>query len=136
MLGDPAKLLGKLNPAIKVPAEMLFGKRLGYNRGFSEDGVEAPGSILAPAVQALAGLLGQSRQTETGGQGVSEMFSYALQSLLPPIAQSERLLPATEGGRERQGNALLGYLGVPLRNVTEADRQREALRQMYLQQNQ
>lgn len=135
MLGDPAKLLGKLNPAIKVPAEMLFGKRLGYSRDFQDEGVEAPGSVLSPAIQALAGLLGQSRETATGDRGVSEMFSYALQSLVPPLAQSERLLPATEGGRERQGNALLGYFGVPLRNVSDEDRRREALRQYYLMQN-
>lgn len=134
-LGDPAKFLQKLNPAIKVPAEMLFGKRLGYSRGFGEEGVQAPGSVLSPAVQALASLLGQSRPTETGDQGVSEMFSYALQSLLPPLAQSERLLPATEYGRERQGNALLGYFGVPLRNVSDQDRQREMMRQFYLAQN-
>jgi hypothetical protein len=136
MLGDPAKLLGKLNPAIKVPAEVLFNKRLGYNSDFDDEGVQAPGSLLSPAVQALASLLGQSRETESGGRGVSEKFSYALQSILPPLAQSERLLPATEGGKERQGNALLGYLGVPLRNVSEEDRQREMLRQRYLMQNQ
>lgn len=136
MLGDPAKFLGKLNPAIKVPAELLFNKRLGYNTDFNEEGVDAPGSLLSPAVQALAGLLGQSRDTESGGRGVSDKFSYALQSILPPLAQGERLLPATEGGQERQGNALLSYFGVPLRNVSDADRQRELNRQYYLMQNQ
>jgi hypothetical protein len=136
MLGDPAKFLGKLNPAIKVPAELLFNKRLGYNTDFKDEGVEAPGSLLSPAVQALAGLLGQSRDTESGGRGVSDKFSYALQSILPPLAQSERLLPATEGGQQRQGNALLSYFGVPIRNVSEEDRAREASRQYYLMQNQ
>lgn len=136
MIGEPGKFLQKLNPALKVPVELMFDKRVGYSGGFSREGVQAPGSVLSPAVQALAALLGQSKETAEGGQGVSEKFSYAIQSLLPPLAQSERLLPATDSGKDRQSNALLGYLGVPLRSVSEDDRMREMMRQLYAQQNQ
>lgn len=71
----------------------------------------------------------------TNGQtGVTDKFNYAAQALLPFLGQSERILPGTEKGKQNQGNAWLGYLGVPIRTVTPQDRRNERERQIYEQE--
>ena len=129
MLGDPKRLLSDVNPLLRLPVELGLSETKFYNDvPFYSTGQQAMGGPLSPAVEALAGLLGQRREMESGEMGVSEKVNYALGSLLPTLGQVERLAPATEFYKERQLGSILSYLGVPLRQVTESSRESELRR--------
>ena len=53
-----------------------------------------------------------------GEQGVTDKFNYGVMNMLPPFAQAERLMPATDLYKGRQAGSLMSYFGVPLRQVT------------------
>jgi hypothetical protein len=128
-LKDPKRLLAYVNPLLRVVPEVaLMDKMMYRDVPFSERPQQPVGGPLAPAVQALAGLLGQSKRGREG-EGVSEKLNYALMGLFPPIGQAERLLPATDLYEGRQTGSILSYLGVPVRQVTEEQREREERRQ-------
>jgi hypothetical protein len=129
-----AGFLDMVNPGLRVPLELMTNRRFRYGNEFREEGQQAAGGPLSPAVQALAGLLGpfsQERQMSNGQAGVTDKFNYAAQALLPFLGQSERILPGTERGKQNQTNSWLSYLGVPIRTVTPQDRQNERKRQIY-----
>lgn len=128
-LSQPKRLLSYVNPALRLPVELLGGRKLYSDVPFSGRGQEAMGGPLSPAVQALAEILGQSQVTPEGQLGVTEKLNYALRNLVPPLAQAERLVPATEYGQQAQLSSILGYLGVPLREVTPLQRESEQRRQ-------
>ena len=127
------EFLDMLNPAIKVPIELITNRRLRYGQDFREEGQQVAAGPFSPAVQALAGLLGpmsQERPTPGGEMGVTDKFNYATRAMLPMLGQAERILPGTETGRANVGNSWLSYLGVPIRTVTDEDRNRERERQI------
>lgn len=129
-LKDPKRLLSYVNPLLRVPFEVaLSGKRFYNDVPFSQRGQQPVGGPLSPAVQALAGLLGQEAPIAGGGEGVSDKVNYALMNLLPQVGQVERLAPATDLYKGRQINSLLSYLGIPLTNVTDQMRAAEYRRQ-------
>jgi hypothetical protein len=130
------EFLDMVNPGLKVPIEMITNTRLKYGNQFGEEGVQPGAGPFSPAVQALAeimGPFGQSRPTPQGGMGVTEKFDYAARSLLPMLGQAERIAPSSEGGQSKIANSWLSYLGVPIRTVTNQDRQKERDRQIYEQ---
>lgn len=129
MLENPKRLLSDVNPLLRLPVEVGLSNTKFYNDvPFSRKGEEAVGGPIAPAVQALAGLLGQSKPLETGGEGVSSKLNYALMSAIPFVGQAERLAPNTEFYSDRQLGSILSYLGAPLRQVTESQREAELRR--------
>ena len=129
MLGNPKRLLSDVNPLLRLPVELGLSETKFYNDvPFYSTGQQAMGGPLAPAVEVLASLLGQTKQMDDGGTGVSEKMNYAIGSLLPTLGQAERLIPATEFYKERQLGSILAYLGVPLRQVTESAREAELRR--------
>lgn len=133
-LGEPSRLMSYVNPALRLPVELMGGRKLYSNVPFSDRGQTAMGGPVSGAVQALAELLGQSAVTPEGQLGVSDKFNYALRNLVPPLAQAERLVPSTEYGQQAQLSSILGYLGVPLREVTPMMREAESRRQLRKQQ--
>ena len=52
-------------------------------------------------------------------------WNYALMNLLPMLSQAERLAPATEGYKAKQGASWLSYLGLPVRQVTQQQKDAE-----------
>ena len=128
---EPKRLLSYVNPALRVPFETLLSEKRLYNDvPFTDRPQQAIGGPLSPAVQALASVLGQSRQLPDGQQGVTDKLNYGLMGLIPQIAQGERLLPATDLYQGRQAGSILSFLGVPVRQVTPEMRDREKRRQV------
>jgi hypothetical protein len=128
-LADPKRLLSYVNPGLRVPAEAWLADKKFYNDvPFSERGREAAGGPLAPAVQALASVLGQGKTTPTGDAGVTDRFNYMLTNLLPPLAQVSRVAPSDTYNRERRRSNWASYFGIPVREVTESMIQSELRR--------
>ena len=128
-LADPKRLLSYVNPGLRVPAEAWLADKKFYNDvPFSERGREAAGGPLAPAVQALASVLGQGKTTPTGDAGVTDRFNYMLTNLLPPLAQISRVAPSDTYNKERRRSNWASYFGIPVREVTESMIQSELRR--------
>jgi hypothetical protein len=110
-----------VNPGIRVPLEAVFADRKLYRDiPFSEKAQPTPGGPLAPAVQVLASMLGQTRDMPSGEAGTTDRFNYALGNLVPPIAQISRLAPRDDYNKERQRSNWASYFGIPVREVTDS----------------
>jgi len=127
-LKDPKRLLSYVNPALRVPVELLGERRFYNDVPFSTRGEQPMGGPASGAVSALASILGQEKRTREGEMGVDPKLNYALMNLLPPLAQTERLLPATDLYKGKQGGSILSYFGVPLKKVTPEMREAEQRR--------
>ena len=131
---DPKRLLSYVNPILRVPFETGFSDKRFYNDvPFTDKPQQTVGGPAAPVLQALASFLGQSRPMGDGEQGVTDKFNYGVMNMLPPFAQAERLMPATDLYKGRQAGSLMSYFGVPLRQVTpqmeDQERRRRNLEQ-------
>lgn len=126
---DPRRLMSMVNPAIRLPVELMGGRKLYNDVPFSSRPQQVVGG---GPVEALLSLLGAAK--EVGPRGVrdrdgnvvlqpgevatSDRWNYALMSLLPMLSQYERLAPSTDNYESRQWQSFLTYAGVPLRQVT------------------
>lgn len=133
-LKDPKRLLSYVNPALRVPVELLGERRFYNDVPFSTRGEQPMGGPASGAVSALASILGQEKRTREGEMGVDPKLNYALMNLLPPLAQTERLLPATDLYKGKQGGSILSYFGVPLKKVTPEMREAEQRRRQIEQE--
>lgn len=126
--GDPKRLLAQVNPALRLPVELLGDRKL-YNNAPLGGKYEKPtGSVLSPAVGALAALLGQAKTGASGDTVVKDKFNYMLTNLLPPLNQAERMMPNTDAAKQKNLSSILGFLGIPAKEVTPAMRQGEQSR--------
>jgi hypothetical protein len=150
---DPARLGSYVNPLLRLPVELLGKRKLYNDTPFSERPKEVTGGLASPVIEAMLTLLGQTDTTspkgvfnEAGEQILapnttvtSDRWNYALMNLLPMLAQSERLVPATEDYKARQATSILNYLGIPLRQLTpqmeesEVARRERAMQQLATQ---
>ena len=118
-LKDPKRLLSYVNPGLRVPFEVALSDKRFYNDvPFTDKPQQTVGGPAAPVLEALAGFLGQTRPMSGGEQGVTDKFNYGVMSMIPPLAQAERLVPATDLYKGRQMGSVLSYLCIPLRQVT------------------
>jgi hypothetical protein len=126
-LSDPQRLLSNVNPLIRVPLELMGGRQLYNNRQFSDKPVEVgngAGAILQPFL-AAAGY----GETRNGKQFVDDKAYYAVRNLVPFLGTAERLTPSIDTYQQRgYVNPLLGFLGVPGRQVKEQEIQSELAR--------
>lgn len=126
-LSDPQRLLANVNPLIRVPIELTGGRQLYNNRQFSDKPVEVgdgAGALLQPLL-ALAGY----GETRDGKQFVDDKAYYAIRNLVPFLGTAERLTPSIDTYQQRgYVNPLLGFLGVPGRQVKEQEIQSELAR--------
>jgi hypothetical protein len=126
-LSDPQRLLSNVNPLIRVPLELMGGRQLYNNRQFSDKPVEVgngAGAILQPFL-AAAGY----GETRDGKQFVDDKAYYAIRNLIPFLGTAERLTPSIDTYQQRgYVNPLLGFLGVPGRQVKEQEIQSELAR--------
>jgi hypothetical protein len=129
---DPRKFMSNVNPAIKVPLELLAGKQFFTGREFSETPVQVETGITKPVASILQPLLEGLGFGETGAGGekyVNEAAFYGLRGVFPPLATAERLMPSTEGYQARGAiSPLLGWLGLPGRQLQQRDIENEAYR--------
>lgn len=126
--GDPMRLLSKLNPAIRVPVEVLGNRKLYNAVPFKEQPTEVAGGPFQPLLEALLSIAGQTKTNAQGETVVNPKWNYALASLIPPLAVGERLMPVTQEYEQRQLGSLLSWFGVPLRQVTPQMRESELKR--------
>ena len=129
-LANPQRLMGNVNPAIRVPLELLGGKQYFTGREFSETPIEVQTGPTTPVASILQPLLQGLGFGETGADGrkfVSDAPYYAFRNLLPPVAVAERLLPSMETYQARGAiNPLIGWLGIPTRQLKPQDVENEA----------
>jgi hypothetical protein len=128
-LGDPVRLFSQANPLIRLPIELSGDRKLYTGQQFAGEPQEVSGGVAA-LLQPLLQIAGYGETGPDGKRFVDEKALYALQNLVPFLAQGERLMPSTESGQERQGQAVLGYLGAPVRQITERQQKGELLRQL------
>jgi hypothetical protein len=135
-LRDPVRFAANLNPLIRLPMELAGGRQLYSGREFSDTPVEVSGGV-SNVIQPLLQALGYGETGPTGKKFVDDKAYYALRSLVPTLSQAERLIPSTPSYQQRGiVNPLLGYLGVPGRQVTpemsesEVKRMQRALREI------
>jgi len=101
-----------------LPLELAGNRQYYNNRQFSDKPVEVEGglsSIYQPIMQGLG--LGD---TGPGGKKfVDDKAYYALRNLIPFLNTAERLSPSTPtySGRGTT-NSYLGFLGVPIKQIT------------------
>lgn len=117
MLADPTRFAANVNPALRIPVELLAGKSFFRNREFAEAPVEVSGPV-----GRLASVLGMplgKGQIQGGRQYVDENLLYALTNAVPLLNTAERFIPSQEYYQQRGStNPLLGFLGAPVRQVT------------------
>ena len=135
-LRDPARFAANLNPLIRLPIELAGGRQLYSGRQFSDTPVEVSGGV-STVIQPLLQALGYGETGPTGKKFVNDKAYYGARSLFPTLSQAERLIPSTPEYQQRGiMNPLLGYLGVPGRQVTagmsesEVKRMQRALREI------
>lgn len=131
-LRDPRKFMSNINPAIKVPMELLAGKQFFSGRDFSKTPVQVETGVTKPVASVLQPLLEGLGFGQTGPDGkkyVNDAAFYGIRQLVPPLATAERLMPSTEGYQARGAiSPLLGWLGLPGRQLQQRDIENEAYR--------
>jgi hypothetical protein len=115
---DPARLMSNVNPAIRVPIELMGNRQLYSNRPFSTTPVQVEGG-LGSVLQPLAQALGLGTTNAKGEKFINDKFFYGVRSAIPTAGVVERLVPSTEAYQQRgTGNQWLGYIGAPVKQVT------------------
>jgi len=131
-LRSPKRLAADVNPILRVPLETMLSDKKFFSDTPFQEGVTQ--KVSGP-VGLLASYLGQPfGQGATGPKGerlVSDRFLYGLTNLLPLLNQAERLVPSRPEYQERGiTNQLLGYFGVPIRQVTQEMQEAELRRRL------
>jgi hypothetical protein len=126
-LTDPRRTLANVNPLLRIPVELMGGRQFYSGRELSDKPVEVgngAGAILQPFL-AAAGF----GETRDGKQFVDDRAYYALRNLVPFLGTAERLTPSIDTYQQRgYVNPLLGFLGVPGRQLKEQEIQSELAR--------
>lgn len=142
--GDPARLMSYVNPAIRLPVELLGGRRLYNEVPFNENPQQVTGGPFQGLLEPLLRLAGQAHTVGPNGvrdangtmtmapgeTATTDKVNFALESLLPFLARAERLAPAMDQNQQRQGASWMSFLGLPLREVTPSMRDAEANRRL------
>lgn len=127
-IGDLPRLLSYVNPAMRVPVEVLGSRQLYNDVPFSENPQTVAGGPLSGPLGSLAEVLGLGERNAEGQVVVDPRVNHVLKNMLPPLAQAERLMPSSAVGVDRQSNSALGYLGVPVTRVTPSMKASELAR--------
>jgi hypothetical protein len=106
-LTDPKRLLGYLNPGIRVPLETMFNQDLYTGKPMTDKQEKLSGAtlLLAPFLQAT----GQLSYNQAGDPVAPSKFVRALTQIIPPIGQAQRV----------GDKGVNSYLGIPVQTVTQ-----------------
>lgn len=127
-VGDLPRLLSYVNPAMRVPVEVLGSRQLYNDVPFSENPQSIAAGPLSGPLGSLAEMLGLGQRNAEGQVVVDPRVNHVLKNMLPPLAQAERLMPSSAVGVDRQSNSALGILGVPVTRVTPSMKASELAR--------
>ena len=117
-LENPRKLLGDMNPLLRVPMELAAGKSFFNNRPFSENPVKVSGGI-QNVLQPLLEQLGMGSTNAAGEKFVQDDKYYALRNLVPFLGSLERLSPTVDTENPTNNNAVAGWFGSPVKEYDE-----------------
>ena len=117
-LENPRKLLGDMNPLLRVPMELAAGKSFFNNRPFSENPVKVSGGI-QNILQPLLEQLGMGNTNAAGEKFVQDDKYYALRNVLPFLGSLERLSPTVDTENPTNNNAVAGWFGSPVKEYDE-----------------
>lgn len=149
---DPGRTLSMVNPALRLPIELLGQRRLYNNVPFSERPQQVVGGGFG--IDRLLQAVGLADEVGPGGVkdrdgnqllgegeiATSDKVNYTLMSLLPMLGQAERVMPSTDPYQDRVLASRLSYAGLPFRQVTddmveaETERRRRAIEELARQQ--
>ena len=137
------KFIGQLNPAVKVPTELMFlNKQAAMDIPFNQERmVEAKGMDAAIAwVGDKLNIepLGQ-RDPKTGTLMITPKAQYFAGAVAPPISKAQRLGYGLTGGltggkesyQERTLTSWLNEIGIPLRQIGEDQQRSEAINRQF-----
>jgi hypothetical protein len=118
-LQDPKRLLSDVTPILRLPIELAGDKKFFTNKKFSEVPVETPEGTALAALQPLLQALGYGQTNAQGKKFVNDKAGYAALSAFPFLGTTERLSAssAMDVG-EKSPNALMGFLGLPIKKNT------------------
>ena len=122
---DPLRLASQMYPQYRLPIELLGDRKLSTGIPFSDKPQEVRGVTDLPSL-LLSALTGQTVDTATG-TAMTSKGAYVLPQAIPFLGTLQRLLPQLGGDAklsERQGSSWAGALGVPYRQVTDAEQER------------
>jgi hypothetical protein len=122
---DPLRLVSQMYPQYRLPIELLGDRKLSTGIPFSDKPQEVRGITDLPSL-LLSALTGQTVDTATG-TAMTSKGAYVLPQAIPFLGTLQRLLPQLGGDArlsERQGSSWAGALGVPYRQVTDAEQER------------
>ena len=115
-LTTPSRMLAQANPLIKAPIEVMTNYNSFYDAPYSDDyeKLDGPEGLLAP----LLAMLGQTEDIPGGGQAAPTKWTEAARSVLPPLGTINRLFGTSPNKEGQQAQAILNFLGVPVRRLT------------------
>jgi len=118
-LKNPSKLLAQMNPAYRVPMELMGGKKFFGNRPFGDKPVEVSGGM-GGALQPFLEALGYGETGPTGKKFVTEEAMYTVTSAMPLLSKIEALFPSGKFAQERGTKGpFASFLGIPVRKLTD-----------------
>jgi hypothetical protein len=134
-------LMGQANPLLKLPTEVLFAKRpLGIDVGDfrKEKATNGYMPFLAKFMEAIQGTKYVDYDAD-GNIMLDARISYVIETILPQLAQINRLTGGLTGGKdtleERQLSSVLNWLGIPYRGVGPEQEKSEITRRDYAMQD-
>jgi hypothetical protein len=137
------KFMGQLNPAVKVPTELLFlNRQAAMDIPFNQDRmVEAKGYDAAIAwvgdklnIEPLG-----MRDPKTGKLMITPKAQYFSGAVAPPVSKGQRLFSGLTGGltggkesyQERTLTSWLNEIGIPLRQIGPDQQRSEAINRQF-----
>lgn len=122
---DPLRLASQMYPQYRLPIELLGDRKLSTAIPFSDKPQAVRGVTDLPSL-LLSALTGQTVDT-ADGTAMTSKGAYVLPQAIPFLGTLQRLLPQLGGdprALERQGSSWASALGIPYREVPEADQER------------
>lgn len=125
---DPQKLMGFVNPGLRVPIEMLANKQFFSGREFQDSYVKLEGKFAA--LLPVFAAAGQLEYNSQGQPMVRQKAMYAVLNTVPFLGRMDRLIPSDDSSEERNQNAVNSFLGIPFTQVDQKMRDSEQYRRL------
>lgn len=134
---DPQQLAGQTGLPIRLPLELLSGKKFGtfvqdFNAYGKQKEVRGPyETLIAKALNKFVED-GQITTDKYGNWVMDERFTHIVESIFPIVAQINRLTGGATGGKEaleeRMLSSIFNYAGIPAREIGPVQQRQEAQR--------
>lgn len=130
MVKNPGRALADVNPLIMAPIDFVSKRDSFYDRSFGPNDYTKVAGPLGAMLRVIATPLGQTNEK---GQ-ISENFLNLIDSLNPAYGRTTRLFPelvGAAGDPQRRGETVWRNFGVPVRVLSDKQKENEAIRRYY-----